>query len=660
MDNNQTGRKMKKGYILIKLIMLFIFPLSSSGSSNGEVLITINGTEITTGEFVHSYRQNYEFFKDRPLNEFLEVFINYKLKVADAKEAGLHESPGLIDEVASHREKLARPYLTDSVALEKLAREAYDRLRYNVNASHIMVRLGLYPEPADTLEAYKKAMEIRERIVNGEPFRFVAMATSDDPSVKQNAGDLGYFTALQMSYPFETFVYNSRPGDLSEPVRTSFGYHIIRVNDINDSFGEARTAHIMIAINGKNEEEAKERADELYRRLRQGESFEKLAREYSDDRSSAQEGGLLPWFGAGTMVNEFEEAAFSLSSPGDFSEPFRTRYGWHIVKLIDRKPLPPYPEISEDLKNRIISYGGERERIIRSSFVNSLKKEYNFRENTQLLRVFTRAGDSIVTRTDLEMITGMQKSQPLFSFAGEQVSLGEFISHIDKLIRKHDKALHANYIEEMYKEYVETTLISFENNRLEEKYPGFRYRVNEYKDGLLLYEITKKRIWSEISPESKRFADFYEQNKSDYGWETRIDATIFTAPNERAARRTASLAERVLSGRRDTEWLLNRVNRLSGEQVVTARRDHFSKGDSELTDLVEWERGIGENIFRGGDNYFVVLVHEVVEPEPKPLEMVKEEVMQDYQDYLEESWLDELRERYRVRVDREKLTAISL
>ncbi len=651
---------MKKGYTLIKLFLLFLLPLSSAGSSAGEPLITINGTEITREEFIHSYKRNYKLLEDKSLDEFLGMFVDFKLKIADAREEGLHESPGFIKEVSAYREKLARPYLTDSGALEKLAKEAYDRLRYNVSASHILISTGLFPSPEDAANAYEKAMEIRERIVAGESFRLVAMATSDDPSVKQNGGNLGYFTALQMSYPFENFVYNSDPGEISEPVRSSFGYHIIRTDEKIESAGEVRTAHIMIALTGENDDEAREKIDELHRRLRAGESFEELAREYSDDINSAPEGGILPWFGAGTMVREFEEAAFSLTSQGEFSDPVKTRYGWHIIKLLDRKPLPPYHEISEELKDRIMLYGGERERIVRTAFVNSLKKEYNFREYPQSLRIFRRQEDDIITRSELEMISRIQQPEPIFSFAGRQYYQNEFAAHLSELVRKHGTALHINYIDEMYRDFAETKLIGFENSRLEEKHPSFRYQVKEYSDGLLLYEITRKRVWSEISVESEGFANFYKKYKDNYIWDTRLDATIFNASGERAARRTARLAERILSGRRDTGWLLNRVNRLSGEPVVTAERSYFSKGDLDITDMVDWERGISEKIFRAGENYFVVLVHDVIDPEPKPLEMVQEEVLQDYQEYLEDNWRKELRERYQIRINRELLSGIGL
>lgn len=651
---------MRKGYTLIKLFLLFLLPLSSAGSSASEVLITINGTEITKEEFIHSYNRNSGLLEERSLNEFLEMFVDFKLKIADARKEGLHETPGFIKEISAYREKMARPYLTDSAALEKLAKEAYERLRYNVNASHILIGTGLYPSPEQTMDAYEKAMEIRERIIAGESFRLVAMATSDDPSVKQNGGNLGYFTALQMSYPFENFVYNSNPGDISEPVKTSFGYHIIRTNEKIESVGEVKTAHVMIALTGENDDEAREKIDDLHRRLRAGESFEELAREYSDDDNSAPEGGVLPWFGAGTMVREFEEAAFSLTSPGEFSDPVKTRYGWHIIKLIDRKPLPPYSEISEELKNRIMSYGGERERIVRTAFVNSLKREYNFREYPHSLRIFRLTDDEMITRQELEIISRMKQSEPLFSFAGQQFYQNEFAAHLSELVRKHGTALHANYIDEMYRDFAEIKLIEFENSRLEEKHPSFRYKVKEYSEGLLLYEITKKKVWSEISLESEGFVNFYEKYKDNYMWDTRLDATIFTASGERAARRTARLAERILSGRRDTGWLLKRVNRFSGEPLVTARRSYFSKGDSEITDMVEWQRGISEKVFRAGDNYYVVLVHNVADPEAKPLEMVQDEVLQDYQEYLEKNWLMDLRERYEIGIDRELLSGIGL
>ncbi len=644
---------MKNKYFFLLLFAFILNPLLSNAGGDENVLVKINGVEITKGEFLYSYERNRQQFRNISLDEYLELFIDYKLKIADAKEAGLHESDEISKEVEAYRDKLAKGYLTDSTALEKMAREAYERMQYNVNASHILVALDRYPSPEETEEAYEKARGIKERIERGEPFNQVARATSDDHSVKQNGGDLGYFTALQMSYPFENAVYNGEPGQITEPVRTKFGYHIIRINSIEESFGEVKTAHILIRPEHANDKEAEKKIMDLHQRVKDGESFEEMARNYSADKGSAPDGGELPWFGAGEMVNEFEKAAFELESVGDISEPVKTRYGWHIIKLLDQRPLPDYQEIREELKENILTYGGERADIIKSAFTDSLKDEYNFRENPRALEAFRSMTKENLSAIDLQMLSKMSSPSTLFTFANRQVDQSDFARYLYEIQTKLETKLYPDHIDRMYRNFVEVTLTEYEDRQLEQKYPRLRYRVREYRDGLLLYEISSKRVWSDISPESRDFIEFYEKNKNDYLREERIDATIFTASSERAARRAAALAEDIHEGTRDTEWLLRRVNLFSSEPRVTARRSIFSKGESAVVDMIEWESGVAGKLLRGEENYYVVLVHKVVEPEPKPLEMVEERALKDYREYLEKKWLKELHQRYEVTVNKE-------
>ena len=274
----------------------------------------------------------------KDLNQYLELFIGYKLKVNKAYKLGLQNSAKYQAELKSYRNQLAKNYFNDTKITEALIEEAYNRLQKEVRASHILILVDENATPEDTLKAYKKIEDIAKRANNGEDFATLAEQFSEDPSAKENKGDLGYFTAFRMVYGFENAAYNTAKGKVSKITRTRFGYHIVKVNDIRPNRGEVTVAHIMI-LKAKPEDadqgKPEKTINEIYQKIQQGEKFEDLAKQFSEDKSSSPKGGLLSKFGSGQLSSEeFEEVAFSLAKPNDISKPFQSEFGWHIVKLI--------------------------------------------------------------------------------------------------------------------------------------------------------------------------------------------------------------------------------------------------------------------------------------------------------------------------------------
>jgi peptidyl-prolyl cis-trans isomerase SurA len=365
MDKSLTGKRRMSAPVWHLLAVLFSFLLIHNISArqiNDDILLAVDNREISAAEFMHHWEKS-DFYPDPGMmQEYLELFIDFQLKVSHAREEGIHREASVINALAQHRRNLAVPYLGDPDMEEKLAREAYGRLLYDINASHILVRLAPGYSPDDTLMAWDKAMQIRESILDGEPFEIIARATSDDPSAKLNSGNLGYFTALQMLYPFENAVFAAEPGEIGMPVRSRSGYHIIRVNERRKSRGEIKAAHIMIGYNQYDMQEAEKKAGDVYKSLLAGQSFEDLAAGHSTDFTNAGQGGVMDWFGAGRFVPEFEAAAFALQKPGDISEPVRTSYGWHIIKLIDQREIPPLTRYGN---NCLTEYGNRGAAVTR-------------------------------------------------------------------------------------------------------------------------------------------------------------------------------------------------------------------------------------------------------------------------------------------------------
>ncbi len=637
--------------LLMLLILLPAFqPAAETGKpeANNSVVMVIHDREITENEIIRLWQKNNQLTDPQPLEEYVNQFINFHLKVAHAREEDIHLEESFREELEGYRKQLARSYMTAPGKESQLVKEAWERWQYDVNASHILVRLNPGYSPEDTLAAWEKAMQIRERIMEGESFERVARATSDDPSAKTNSGNLGYFTVFQTAYSFETAVYNAEPGKLGQPVRTPFGYHIILVNDIRESRGEILTSHIMAGFNIYEETEAKDKITELYEQLQTGFSFEMLASEYSTDINTAAQGGRLPWFGAGRLIPEFENAAFELENPGDISEPVRTAYGWHLIRLEERRSIPPLEEVSDELTERIRNSGDRRSRLLRDALVEKLKDVWDFSLNRRALEDFYHIVDDRVFDGDWSVPASYPLNEVLFSITGREVTQREFAAFISRNAYKRKTWPVDEYVHSLYEEFVSRWLIDHEEANLENRYPEFGLLIQEYKDGMLLFEITDREVWQRALNDSAGLAVFHRENKDDYMWGHRLEATIFSTYDNRVARRTARRANMSSWFRRwDDNWIIDRLNRDREEPVVTYEREILSEDEDKITGTVEWEAGaVGRT--SDNDRHRIILVHEVLEPEPKALDEVRGKVISGYQDHLEQEWVQRLHEKYNV------------
>jgi len=623
--------------------------------------MTLGDREITAGEFERIYNKNNtgeRILDKKSIDEYLELFINFKLKVIEAEKQGLDTMPSFIRELSGYRNQLAKPYLTDNVSIEQLVKEAYERMVTEVSASHILVKLSSNPTPEDTLKAYNKAMRMIDRINLGESFEAIARGASDDPSAKSNGGNLGYFTAFRMIYSFETAVYNTEVGKISKPIRTNFGYHIIKVNDKRSSRGEVKVAHIMVATpRGSSEEfitEAKKKTKLILQELEQGIRFDTLALRYSDDQGSARNSGELPWFGTGRMVPEFEEAAFNLTRPDEISEPVKTSYGWHIIKLIDKKPLGSFEELKPEIENLVAR--DNRSSIGRDSFIRKLMNEYNFIVNNDALAQFYATLDPEFLTNFNTPGKAVSLHDPLFSFAEIRYSQKDFMD----FIRKYPSKVRTNdiheYIDKMFSDYSSQELLEYEESQLENKYPEFGYLMQEYHDGILLFELTDKMVWSKAIKDSVGLQGFYELNMEKYLWEDRVDASIYTCEDESQLKALLKmLSKRSKKGYKDEDFLDQFNN--EGDPYLQIEKGIFSKGDNAIIDSSKWQKGTKKDIRYGGKPV-IVIIHEVIRNQPKTLNEAKGIITSDYQDHLDKEWIKELRSKYPVLINSEVLNKI--
>ncbi|MCB0430443.1 MAG: peptidylprolyl isomerase, partial [Flavobacteriales bacterium] len=465
------------------------------------VLLTVGKSEIRKSEFERIYRKNNPkgSANETSVDDYLGLFINFKLKVNEAMAEGLDTSQSFVTELKGYREQLAKPYLTDNEVTDHLIKEAFDRSQYDLVVSHMLVKLDRYPKPEDTLAAYKKAMQLYQRISGGkETFDQVASSVAADPNGPIIREDMT-FTALSLVYNFETAAYNANVGEVTKPVRTRFGYHVILVREKRPALGQVKVAHILISVpKGAPkavEDGAKMKIDEAYAKLKDGADFADLAREYSSDRNSAERGGNLPWFRTGRMVSEFEDATAKLAEIGDYSAPFRTNYGWHVIKLLDRKGVSDFETMLPELKEKISR--DERSKISTHSRVAQIQQEYGFKENTKTIAPFRKLADQSIYEKKWNRDRANGLSEVMFTLGKQEYTQSDFADFIEQNQRMGPKNMQpADFINVLYHDFVEFSCLAYEDARLEQKYPEFRDLVNEYHDGILLFEMMDKKVWS--------------------------------------------------------------------------------------------------------------------------------------------------------------------
>ncbi len=624
------------------------------------VLMTIGGNKVTVSEFENVYHKNNtkESTADsKSLNEYLDLFVNFKLKVKEAEELGLDTAKQFRDELAGYRKQLAQPYLTDKDVNEKLLRETYDRLKEDVHAAHILVKVDETALPKDTLEAYTKIIKIRNRILKGEDFVKVASekGISDDPSAVDNGGDLGYFTALQMVYPFENTAYTTKVGEVSMPVRTRYGYHIVKVIDRRKAQGEVLAAHIMIRtppnMSADDSLKSYQKIAEINKKLKDGEKFEELAEQYSDDKSSAKNGGELPWFGTGKMPLEFEEASFALKNKGEYSPIMRTKYGWHIIKLLDKRGLASFDEMKNELKSKVSK--DSRSQAGRSALIAKIKKEYNFKENLKNRDEFYKIIDTSFFNGTWDASKADKLKKPLFNFDDKSYTQTDFAAYIAAQQTQRPKVDPKMVIDPLYNQYVDEMAIAYEETKLDKKYPEFRALMQEYRDGILLFELTDQKVWSKAVKDTVGAKEFYEKNKMNYMWEERAQATVYTAADAKVAKQLRAL----LKKKKTEKEIVAEINKDSQLNLATETRI-FNKGENEFVDK-NWTPGTSADINdEKNKKVVIVVVDKLLPPEPKAFQDSKGIVTADYQTYLEKEWISALKKKYAVSIDKTVLATI--
>lgn len=639
----------------LKNVLLGLFltanAIAFAQENKKEVLFTIDGKPYYTDEFSRVYKKNLDLVKDdsqKDLNHYLDLFIGYKLKVNKANKLGLQNNAAYQNELKSYRAQLSKNYVTDTKVTKELIEEAYKRSLKEVKASHILITLDENAEPADTLKAYNKAIEARKRILAGESFETVAAQVSQDPSVKDNKGDLGWFSAFRMVYPFETAAYKTNKGEVSMPARTRFGYHLIKVNDIRENRGQVSVAHIM-TLNGQTEAEAaaaKSTIEDVYKKLKQGESFETLAQQFSQDKSSSGKGGQLQRFGSGELSSEeFENVAFSLKTKGELSAPFQSQFGWHIIKLMDKFPVKTFDESQAELDSKIRR--DDRSKLIDASLNQKLHAKYEVKRNDKAYKgaaallndkFYTQEWVTPALKDASEVLVTINKTEKVkttefLGFVSNQQKANITIKPVSKLADK------------LYEKFINEKLAKYYDDNLEKEFPDFSNVMEEYRDGLLLFDLMEKEIWNKAKTDSLGLKKFYEDNRANYMWKDRADVNVFSSTKLEVIK----AAQKYLKQNKSIDFIKSNLNKKDAVEVMV-KSGVFEVGSDALPKHKDLKVGLSD-ILHEGNYYFITQVNKMLPKEPKKLEETKGRVINDYQQYLESHWVDDLKKEFAVKVN---------
>ena len=508
---------MKRLLILTGLIILSTSLFSQS--KDNPTILTIGEHQFTVGEFWHIYDKNKDLssFTETP-EQFAERFTNYKLKVVDAIREKMDTETEFVTEFSKYAEELAAAYLIDSAAIEQAAKSAYNNMNRLVSAAHILITLprNRPATPADTLAAWKKINDVRQKAIAGADFNDLAVEYSEDPSVAQNGGELGYFSAFQMVYPFEKTAFSTPVGQISEIVRSPFGYHIIKVNDLKPNPGKIKVAHIMKQfprdVSPDVEAMLKNSIDSIYGLLQGGADFAELAKQFSDDKQSGARGGEMVPLTLG-QIPVFTDEAFNLKTDGEVSAPIKTPFGWHIIKRLELIQIEDYQTARPQIINQMAR--DERGQAGHTAFINKKRYSAAFKINKPVFDEISASANETETNDAFFGKISQDDNRKLYEYETETVTVAQFLDFL-----KNDNAFAVTEgivsIEKAMNRMASEVIMKTEKENLPKKTPTYLYLANEYFDGLLIFELSNKRIWSQVGADTVALYEHYLNNASDF------------------------------------------------------------------------------------------------------------------------------------------------
>jgi peptidyl-prolyl cis-trans isomerase SurA len=653
---------MKKIFGFVLSISFLLPALAQTADSR--TLFTVGSDKVAVSDFQYVYNKNnvnnQADYSEKSLHDYLALYENFRLKVKEAEAQHLDTITSLKNELDGYRKQLAKSYLTDREISDKLITEAYERSKTEVNASHILVRCDENANPADTLTAFKKIIALKKRLDKGEAFEKVAKENSEDPSAKTNEGNIGWFGVFGTIYPFENLVYNLKKGEVStQPVRTEFGYHLVRLNDTRAARGQVHVAHLLLRFPEKatqaQQDSVKKKIDSVYALITSKKlTFEEAVKTFSDDKATRIKNGELQWFGSGSqirMVPEFEDAAFALKKDSEMTKPIMTQFGWHIIKRLEKREIPSFNETKNDIKKKVER--DSRSQVAKSVLIERIKKENAFAQFGDAKTKFVAGIDSNIFKGNWKADTALRNNTSLFVLAGKNYTANDFADFVEKNAKRRNDKTKDALLNEYYENFVNTKCLEYEESMLEVKKPEFKNLMKEYKDGILLFELMDRQVWTKAVKDTAGLEAFRKNHETKYMWGNRADVVIYNCNNQKLTEAAYKLAKKKSAD--EVKKTLNKDGSLSKISTIEGK---YEKGQYDVVDKIEWKPGF-TSINKINDSSFqFIQVKQIAGPEPKSLKEAKGYIVSDYQEYLEKTWLGDLRSKYPISVDEAVLKSL--
>ncbi len=653
---------MRRIVLLAILLQPTLFLLAGKPTKD-TTLFNFGSKTVTSKEFYKGFSKNKDkgyVSKPSEVDEYLELYKKFKLKVQDAYDQGLDTTEEFKTELATYRKQIAKPYLTDKVVNEQLVNEAYERMKYEVKASHILIVVRPFASPQDTLLAFKRINSIKNKIDSGLiGFENAAVEYSEDPSASNNQGSLGYFTAFQMIYEFENYAFNTSVGKISKVFRTEFGYHIVKVMDKRLSKGEISVRQIKIEMNPNPSQEevleAEAKINEVYKKLQSGEKFVALVQQYSEDASSVLKNGELPLFSMTSVryPENFKNTAFSLFKDGDCSGPIQTANGFHILQRIALKSIDSLSKIKGSILNKISRDSRQYRNTL--AVYGKAKKIYKFKENKKYNALLVKNLDSSLLIGELNVDSSKMKT-PAFAatlFALGKVkksySVKDFTKWLVEVQKPSNSKSMSSVIEQYYQAYRMQIIMDYYENDLENTNDTFAALYKEYKEGILLFTLTDKKVWSKSAEDTVGLKNYYNEYAGQYNFKDRYEATIYRCGN----RAIAENVKRDLENGLTMDSILKKNNRSNPLNVSNPMTGKYEQGNNQYANLI-FSAGLVNQKYmiledpKSAGGFVVIVVHGFIPAGKKTLNEARGSVMSDYQAALEKEWIQQLLVKYPI------------
>ena len=685
--------------------MLFSFAVFSQ-QSKSSTLMTIGNDKVTIDDFMNVYRKNNNkegvALDKKSMEEYLDLYSVFRLKVKEAKEMGIDTTKAFKDELSGYRKTLAQPYLTDKDAIDNLVKEAYERMKWDIRTSHILIKMDENPAAEDTMEAYTKITYIRD-FINGKAnpatqkkyeamvkanlkisktsppsdtllafnklhplnsmaklkahdFASVAKVVSEH-GAQSAGGDVGYLTGLSeqsIPYEYENAAYKAKKGEVYGPIRTSLGYHLVLVTD-KRPHTELHLAHIMLnfrkSMTHEDSVKLKMKIDSVSGLLKQGANYEELAKKISEHRETAKKGGDIGWLSiSANYPAEFKFAAFAIKGDGQCSDPVQTKFGWHIIKRIGSRELPAFDSLKADLKTKVQQ--DARNMVAKEMMIAKIKTQYQFKELSKAYTDFYTVIDSTLPLGLWKIEKAKNLVKPMFSLLDKTYTQQDFAQYMEKNFRAVANISPKTMVDLFYKKYVDETVMNTKESRLEQEFPDFKMLMEEYRDGILLFNLTDQKVWTKAIKDTTGAKEYYAKNKDHFLWEDRLDASIYTCKDEK----TAEKIKKLIAQNKSDKDILTALNKDTIINVAIESK-LFLKGDNAMLDAFDWKLGVSANQPVKGKVVFANL-RKIDKATPKTYIESRGLVTSEYQVWLEKEWISSLKKKYPISIDKNVFDSI--